>query len=146
MRLHLLVPFVAASALAATSLEVPVRLPSGKVLRSEVMVKDEDRARGLMYRDSLAADRGMLFVFDEVNHHTIWMKNCRFPIDIVWLDAKRKVVDVKEGAPPCLSEPCATYAPRRPAAYVLEINAGQARRERVKVGSRLDFPELPLGR
>ena len=75
----------AARALAAPAV-VPLTLPSGTVLQVEVMVKDEDRAMGLMFRPSLARDRGMLFVFERSDFHGIWMKNCRFPIDILWLD------------------------------------------------------------
>src|SRR6187455_3206369 len=80
---------------------IPLRLPSGKVLQSEVMVKDEDRAMGLMFRPSLPSDRGMLFIFEQPDFHGIWMKNCKFPIDIVWLDAARRVMDVAPSVPPC---------------------------------------------
>jgi uncharacterized membrane protein (UPF0127 family) len=111
------------------------------VLQVEVMVKDEDRAMGLMFRPSLPLDRGMLFIFDgPPGFHTIWMKNCRFPIDIVWLDEERRVVHVAERTPPCKGEPCPVYEPLRRAAYVLELNAGQARREKVVLGAALSFP------
>ena len=118
---------------------IPLRLPSGKVLQSEVMVKDEDRAMGLMFRPSLDPDRGMLFVFDQPDFHAIWMKNCKFPIDIVWLDEDRRVVDVAENVPPCKAEPCPLYQPMRRASYVVELNAGQARREKVARGGVVDF-------
>jgi len=118
---------------------IPLRLPSGKVLQSEVMVKDEDRAMGLMFRPSLDPDRGMLFVFDQPDFHAIWMKNCKFPIDIVWLDEDRRVVDVAESVPPCKTEPCPLYQPMRRATYVVELNAGQARHEKVALGGVLDF-------
>jgi uncharacterized membrane protein (UPF0127 family) len=119
---------------------IPLTLPSGKVLQVEVMVKDEDRAMGLMFRPSLALDRGMLFIFDPPpDFHTIWMKNCKFPIDIVWLDDDKKVVHVAESVPPCAAEPCAIYQPLRKASYVVELNAGQARREKATVGSTLSF-------
>jgi uncharacterized membrane protein (UPF0127 family) len=118
---------------------VPLTLPSGKVLQVEVMVEDADRAMGLMFRPSLAPDHGMLFVFDTLDFHGIWMKNCRFPIDIVWLDDERRVVHLAEGAPPCKADPCPVYEPLRRAAYVVELNAGQARRERVALGAALSF-------
>src|SRR5262245_15540420 len=78
-----------AAASAATPAVVPLTLPSGTVLQAEVMVKDEDRAMGLMFRPSLPRDRGMLFVFENSDFHGIWMKNCKFPIDILWLDEQR---------------------------------------------------------
>ena len=121
---------------------VPLTLPSGKVLQVEVMVKDEDRAMGLMFRPSLPLDRGMLFVFESTEFHGFWMKNCKFPIDMVWLDDDRKIVHVSETVPPCKGDPCPTYSPLRKARYVVELNAGQARREKAAVGATLNF-ELP---
>jgi len=117
-------------------------LPSGKVLQVEVMVKDEDREMGLMFRPSLADDKGMLFVFENLGFHGIWMKNCKFPIDILWLDKDRKVVDVAESVPPCKQDPCPVYQPLRKAAYVIEISAGQARKEKATRGASISF-ELP---
>jgi len=144
VRTGLLILALAASArpLAAAAAVVPLTLPSGKVLQVEVMVSDEDRQMGLMFRPSLPADRGMLFVFGELGFHGIWMKNCRFPIDIVWLDEEKKVVDVKEGAPPCKADPCPVYQPMRRASWVIEMNAGQARREKLVRGAPVSF-ELP---
>ena len=118
---------------------IPLRLPSGTLLQVEVMVKDEDRAMGLMFRPSLPADRGMLFVFESLDFHGIWMKNCRFPIDIVWLDEGRRVVHVAVAVPPCLADPCPVYAPLRRAAYVVELSAGTARRHKAALGSTVDF-------
>jgi hypothetical protein len=118
---------------------IPLTLPSGKVLKTEVMVKDEDRAMGLMFRPSLPDDHGMLFIFNDLDFHGIWMKNCKFPIDILWLDEERKVVHVAESVPPCKTERCPVYQPLRRAAYVVEINAGQARREKAVVGSSISF-------
>jgi uncharacterized membrane protein (UPF0127 family) len=118
---------------------IPATLPSGKVLQVEVMVRDEDRQMGLMFRDSLAADRGMLFAFDSSEFHGIWMKNCRFPIDILWLDEEKKVVHVQERAEPCRAEPCTVYLPLRRATYVVELNVGVARREGALVGSQVTF-------
>ena len=130
---------VLAASSSATPKVEPLTLPSGKILQVEVMVEDADRAMGLMFRPSLAEDRGMLFVFDELAFHGIWMKNCKFPIDIVWLDEERRVVHVAERTPPCKGEPCPVYEPLRRAAYVLELNAGQARREKVVLGAALSF-------
>jgi uncharacterized membrane protein (UPF0127 family) len=97
---------------------------------------------GLMFRPSLPLDRGMIFLFGTSDFHGIWMKNCKFPIDILWLDDQKKVVHVQEGASPCTSEPCPVYSPLRRATYVLELNAGQARREKAVLGSTVRF-DLP---
>ncbi len=118
---------------------VPLTLPSGKVLRSEVMTNDQDRAMGLMFRSSLDPDKGMLFVFDSAEFHGIWMKNCKFPIDILWLDADHNVVDLAESVPPCKTEKCPVYQPLHRASFVVELNAGQARREKATVGANVSF-------
>ena len=133
---------VADSVALAGPAVIPLRLPSGRVLQSEVMVKDEDRAMGLMFRPSLPSDRGMLFVFEQPDFHGIWMKNCKFPIDIVWLDEGRRVVDVAVKVPPCKADPCPVYQPMGRASYVVEMGAGQAGREKVARGAVLDF-KLP---
>jgi hypothetical protein len=143
MRLERVSLLLAALALAdraaAGPAVIPLTLPSGTVLQVEVMVKDEDRAMGLMFRPSLPKDRGMLFIFERSDFHSIWMKNCKFPIDIVWLDEDKKVVHVAEAVPPCKADPCPVYNPLRRAAYVVELNAGQARREKAVLGSAFAF-------
>ena len=83
---------LSATALAAPAV-LPLKLPSGRALTAELMVRPEDRQMGLMFRPSLPADRALLFVFDGLDFHGIWMKNCRFPIDIVWLDEQQRVQD-----------------------------------------------------
>jgi uncharacterized protein len=133
-------------ALAQTTQGAPaiitLTLPSGKAVQAEVMVEDQDRAMGLMFRPSLPQDRVLLFVFEGLGFHGIWMKNCRFPIDIVWLDEERLVVHVAEAVPPCRKDPCPSYEPMRKAVFVVEMNAGLAAREGVEIGRQVSF-ELP---
>jgi uncharacterized membrane protein (UPF0127 family) len=118
---------------------IPMTLPSGKTFETELMINDADRAKGLMFRPSLPAGRALLFVFDELDFHGIWMKNCKFPIDIVWLDEAKKVVHVEASVPPCKKDPCPTYQPMRRAAYVVEMNAGAAAHEKIVLGAALGF-------
>jgi uncharacterized membrane protein (UPF0127 family) len=146
-RLHCRLLGAAAVLLAGqTALAAPERttltLPSGRVLEVEVMISAQDRALGLMFRPSLPEDKGMLFIFERADFHGIWMKNCRFSIDIVWLDEERRIVHVAEGVPPCEADPCPVYEPLRRARYVLELNAGQAGREGATVGATVSF-QLP---
>ena len=103
------------------------------------MVKDEDRAMGVMFRPSLPQDRGLLFVFERPDFHGFWMKNCQFAIDMVWLDEEKRVVHLAEAVPPCKADPCPVYEPLRRASYVIELNAGQARREKAVVGATVSF-------
>ena len=127
---------------AARPAVIPLTLPSGKVLQTEVMIKDEDRAMGLMFRPSLPLDHGMLFLFEQPDFHGIWMKNCKFPIDILWLDEDKKVVHLGEAVPPCTAKEdknCPVYYPLQRASYVVELNAGQAKHEKALVGSTIKF-------
>ena len=82
-----------------------VVLPSGARYRVEIASNPESRAQGLMFRESLAAGRGMLFLFPGPSVEAFWMKNCNFPIDIVWMDAGRKVIYVIAHTPPCKDDP-----------------------------------------
>jgi len=127
------------ASLASASGVIPLQLPSGKRLTAELMLTEDEQARGLMFRNKLPRDRALLFVFERAEFHAFWMKNCRFPIDMVWLDAERHVVHLAESVPPCRRDPCPSYQPLRRALYVVEMNAGQARREQVHIGSVLDF-------
>lgn len=132
---------VGADAPATTKLT----LPSGQVVTAELMISAADREMGLMFRDSLPDDRVLLFVFRENSRHSIWMKNCKFPIDIVWLDGEGRVVDLNENVPPCAKDPCPVYTSFRPGEYVVEMNAGQAKKHKVQGGAVLQF-KLPAER
>jgi len=103
----------------------------------EVAADDAARARGLMFRDSMADDHGMLFVFDRSYVQTFWMKNTRIPLDILYFDANYKLVSVQERVPPCRSDPCAQYPSTGPAQYVLELNAGMTQKLGAKAGDTL---------
>jgi uncharacterized protein len=92
----------------------------------EIAQTPESRQHGLMEREGLKPGTGMLFVFDEPGRYGFWMKNMKFPIDILWLDNEEKVVHIAENVPPCQSDPCPAYMPPSDARYVLEIPAGDA--------------------
>lgn len=97
----------------------------------------ELRARGLMYRESLDDKAAMLFIFETLRPHGIWMKNMRISLDILWLDKESRIVDFKENVPPCRQDPCAVYEPLKPALYVLELKAGTVFKAGLKVGDQM---------
>jgi uncharacterized membrane protein (UPF0127 family) len=101
--------------------------------RVEVADTDEKRVLGLGGRDTLAGESGMLFAFSRPDFHGIWMKGMRFSIDILWLDERFKVVDIKEHVAP-ETYPQA-FHPKVPAYYVLEISAGAVAKNGIVVGS-----------
>ncbi len=120
-----------------------IEMPSGAVYRLELARTPEEQAQGLMFRESLPANTGMLFLFEEQAAHHFWMKNTMIPLDMIWMDASGKVVYVSADTPPCKADPCPTYGPDGPARQVLEIAGGMAAKERVTVGSPLKILEVP---
>jgi uncharacterized protein len=131
--------FSGSAAVAEQRAEVRVFFPNGEFVRAELAVSMEQREKGLMFRDGIAAEKGMLFVFEEEAIHSFWMKNVSFPIDILWLDRDRSVVHLAKRVPPCRRDPCPTYTPVRPSAYVLELRAGRSDELAIKTGDRLEF-------
>ncbi len=114
-------------------------VPDGTRIHLELALTDQEKALGLMYRDSLPANAGMLFVFDADASLAFWMKNTFIPLDLVWLDKEGRVVDVRANVQPCRADPCPTYEPARSARTVLEVNAGFAAAHWVKPGAVLRF-------
>ena len=113
---------------------------AGKRYAVEVADDDAERAQGLMYRDQLARDRGMLFIHDSEEPQAYWMKNTRIPLDILYFDNARQLVSQQRNVPPCsLGDRCPPYPSDAPARYVLELNAGEAERLQLQDGARLVF-------
>jgi uncharacterized protein len=119
-----------------------VTLPNGKAMRCEVMIHPGDIMRGMMFRDSQAPDRGMLFIHDKTGKYPYWMYQVRIPLDIIWMDKGRKIVEIAPDTPPCKSassRECPQYGGNIPAQYVLELAGGAARKEGLKAGDVLQF-------
>ena len=117
----------------------------GQRFTVEVADDHDERARGLMFRESLADGTGMLFVHDEQRPLAYWMKNTKIPLDIFYFDASRKLVSVSRNVPPCsLGDRCPPYPSTGPALYVLELNAGQAGKLGTQPGDEIVFgPGIP---
>ena len=106
----------------------------------EIAQTDAQRARGLMFRDRLGRNRGMLFIHAMQQPLAYWMKNTRIGLDIFYFDAEHRLVSVSKRTPPCdLGDACPPYRSEGPALYVLELNTGEADRLHVKKGDRLTF-------
>ncbi len=97
------------------------------------------QALGMMFREELAGDHGMLFVYRRPAMLSFWMKNTRIPLDILYFDGDLKLVTLIDSAQPCRSSQCPSYPSTYPAQYVLEINAGKAREWGVELGDRLEL-------
>lgn len=100
----------------------------GAHFSAELATTEAAREHGLMARQRLAPDHGMLFVFPETAPRGFWMKNTLIPLDILYFDAQRRLVSVQRDVPPCQADPCPIYPSTGPARYVLELGAGTAQR------------------
>lgn len=119
-----------------------VVLPNGKKIVAEAMQTESDMLRGMMFRDSLAEDRGMLFTHGKEAKYPYWMYNVRIPLDIIWMDRGRHVVEISANTPPCPSKSasaCPTFGGHFNAQYVLELNGGSAAKNSVKLGDVIGF-------
>ena len=109
----------------------------------ELADNDAERARGLMFRDTMANDHGMLFIHDAEEPQAYWMKNTKIPLDILYFDNAWTLVGWSLNTPPCsLGDRCPSYPSQAPARYVLELNAGTAERIGVKLGDKLSVEGL----
>ncbi len=118
---------------------IKIYFPDGFAIIAELSVNEEQRARGLMFREEIHENQAMLFIFAEEDIHSFWMKNMRFPIDILWLDRNRRIVHIESSVPPCPHEPCPTYSPAAAAAFVLELQSGCSEKHGLGVSDRLEF-------
>ena len=112
---------------------------NGKTFSVEVADNDASREHGLMDRTEMAADHGMLFVFDDDVPRAFWMKNTKIPLDMLYFDADRHLVSVQHNVPPCTADPCPAYSSGAPARYVLELNGGEAKKIGVSAGDVIDI-------
>src|ERR1700678_3423333 len=102
-------------------------LPNGTKLVVETMRNQLDITRGLMFRDSLAPNRGMLFFYPKQEAHAHWMYQVKFPVDMIWLGRDHRIVEMAPDTPPCPSKAaheCPSFGGHVPSRFVLEARAG----------------------
>lgn len=125
---------------------VPIQTPAGITIQAEIADTPQKRATGLMYRDHLKKDHGMLFVFQEPQAWTFWMKNTKIALDLIWLDGKKRVIYIERNVPICTrtDESCPQYRPNDDALFVLEIAGGTVDSYKIEKGSKLQFSAPPV--
>ena len=119
-----------------------VRLPNGKKVLCQTMVRDIDLMRGMMFQDSLPLDRGMLLMHPTEAIRPVFTYNVRIPLDFIWLDRNLRVVEIAAKVAPCTgssAKQCPLYGGRQKSRYVLELNAGQAAANDLKIGDAVVF-------
>ena len=116
----------------------------------DLAIQPEERQQGLSGRPFMAHDAGMLFMFEEESTLHFWMKEMHFPLDIIWIDAECRLIDVAADVPPPLPGAGNDEIPRvqspLPALYVLEVNAGEAVRNGLKPGDLVEFQGAIAGK
>jgi uncharacterized membrane protein (UPF0127 family) len=106
----------------------------------EIAQTPEQLQHGLMFRRSMPANHGMLFLFPKPQPISMWMKNTYIPLDMLFLNEKGVIVDIHENAVP---ESLAIIAAKKPAQMVLEVNAGTVARLGLSIGQTLTYESLP---
>jgi uncharacterized protein len=111
----------------------------GKKLRVEVVRTESEKARGLMFREKLGRDEGMLFVYEKEEWLSFWMKNTRIPLSIAFLDKGGKIVDIQDMVPFSLQSRTSVF----PAQYALEVNQGWFKENGIAIGDVVKLPGIP---
>lgn len=113
-----------------TSLKT-TRLSAGMhMITAEVAASDPERQQGLMYREKMANNHGMVFVFDQPNTQCMWMKNTFLPLSIAFIDEQGKIVNIEDMQPQTLESHCSA----KPVKYALEMNLGWFKAKNIKPG------------
>lgn len=103
-------------------------------LRVDVAETAEQRAKGLMFKQYLAANTGLLFVFETETIQRVWMKNTLIPLDVVFISQQGVIISMIEHLKPCLIEVCDIYPSKGNALYMLEMNAGDVDKYHLTIG------------
>ncbi len=122
-------PALAQSRFPVTTLNIGVHL-----IKAELAIRDEERAQGLMFREQLGANEGMVFRFPENRPVCMWMKNTFVPLSVAFIDETGKIINIEDMQPQTQDAHCA----KRPARYALEMNQGWFRQKSVKPGAKID--------
>jgi len=137
---HIIIPAIAILIIIA-SISIPGKEKgwieiNGKKISIEIAKTASERAQGLMFREELCSDCGMLFIFEEEDLHNFWMKNTLIPLDIIFINKDLTIIDILS-AEPCTENPCPHYTPKEKALYVLETNQGVFNQEIIE--SKIKF-------
>ena len=130
--------------LASDSRLIPIHTPSSIIIQAEIADTPQKRAIGLMFRDHLKKDHGMLFFFSEPQAWTFWMKNTKIALDLIWMDGQKRVIHMERNVPICTrtDDSCRQYRSNGDdAMFVLEIAGGTVDGYKIEMGSTLQFAQ-----
>ncbi len=104
----------------------------------ESAITDKEQMQGLMNREFLPKDQGMIFIYKDEKPRSFWMKNTLIPLDLIFIDSDNKIVDIKKDFQPCKTDVCETYT-SKPAVYVIEVNAGIVDELGIEIGEKIEL-------
>jgi hypothetical protein len=105
-----------------------------------IAADESEREQGLMFRQELAGDQGMLFIYPDQARRGMWMKNTLLALDVVFLSGEGYIVALLKDLQPCRKDPCRIYDSKASARYMLELNAGFIDKHGLKVGQKVTLP------
>jgi len=108
-------------------------------IKVELAQSIAQQAKGLMYREKLDENAGMLFVFSNEAKRTFWMKNTYISLDLIYISQDKKIIEIKGNLEPCRENDCPTYTSAVEAQYVLEVNAGFVQKNNIQIGEEVVF-------
>jgi len=118
----------------------------GVNLITSLSTTPDAQSKGLAIRDSLNENEGMLFIFETPQKYSFWMKDMKFPIDIIWINQDGKIVHIEKNLPPCVFLlPCPSYAPKDDSLYVLEVVSNFTNKFDINVGDPVDSKVIKQG-
>jgi hypothetical protein len=109
-----------------------------KCFNVKIAQTDPERARGLMFEKNLPENEGLLFILDNRENSSFWMKNMLIPLDIIWIDENNSIASINKNNPPC-NETCTSIIYEKKAKYALEINAGVSDKYNFSVGDAVEL-------
>ena len=132
LSLAFLAPAAAQEKIAAPLKTIPVKI-GAHALKVEVADNDASRSRGLMFRDKMGKDDGMLFIFAELGYHSMWMMNTYIPLSVAFIDEGGTILNIEDMAPKTQD----THTAAGPARYAIETNLGWFAEKKLKAGDKV---------
>lgn len=137
--------FLAACTQQPPTVTIPtITFENGIEISIEIADDEPERASGLMFRQNLGERDGMLFVFEQEQPVSFWMKNTLIPLDMIFVDENFTITEIKKDVQPCKEEPCPSYPSKENAKYVVEVNSGFSEKNNIQTGERI-FISVSVG-
>ncbi|HYD81775.1 MAG TPA: DUF192 domain-containing protein [Paucimonas sp.] len=131
--LALSLPHTTANAQQITRLPIAMLNAGMHVIKAEVASTDAEREQGLMFREKMGPNEGMLFVFPAPAAVCMWMKNTLLPLSVAFMDEQGKIINIEDMKPQTLDSHCGN----KPVRYALEMNLGWFKQKGIKPGSSI---------